>query len=150
MIFDKLLFSSIKEDIIIKSGLRIQTFSDCVSLSRLLESDKLSLSAYTIGRMFGIIKSDSKPYISSVSILLDYLGFSSIENYINYRFNNSNYNLNANVPDGNDNIEKYINSSSTNVYGVVKNTVKPLNLSKNDLTELHAGKKARFIIIVLE
>lgn len=150
MVFDELLISAIREDIVAKSGLRMQSFADCTSFCILLERERLSLSSYTIARIFGIIKTNSKPYNSSIAILVNYLGHSTIYEYINNKFNNPQFNIAGQFPLYVNNNPPFGEGVPLQIYSISANSVRPIDISKYPINDLASLCPEKLLVIVLE
>ncbi len=64
-----------------RSGIRLQSFSDCKRLSELLDQSGINLSALTLSRCFGFTKSEHRPFASTLNLLSVYLGFRSFNHF---------------------------------------------------------------------
>lgn len=66
-----------------KIGFQILQFHDCRVLSESLTKEKITVSAHTLARFFGLMKANHRPYTSTLNILADYLGFGSFAFFCN-------------------------------------------------------------------
>jgi hypothetical protein len=64
-----------------RSGIRLQSFSDCKRLSELLDQSGFTISALTLSRCFGFSKSEHRPFPSTLNLLSVYLGFRSFNHF---------------------------------------------------------------------
>lgn len=64
-----------------RSGIRLQSFSDCKRLSELLDQSGINVSALTLSRCFGFTKSEHRPFASTLNLLSVYLGFRSFNHF---------------------------------------------------------------------
>jgi hypothetical protein len=63
--------------------IQISSHGDCKKLSEELDSKGISISAMTLSRCFGISKSTHRPFISTLDLLVSYLGFQSFHHFKN-------------------------------------------------------------------
>lgn len=61
--------------------IQISSHGDCKKLSEELVSKGISISAMTLSRCFGISKSTHRPFISTLDLLVSYLGFQSFHHF---------------------------------------------------------------------
>ena len=73
--------NAICSQIEIQSGFKIKNIGAAKRLSDLLANDKLFISSYTIGRLFGVIKPYRTPYKSTLNTLANYLKFKDWDAY---------------------------------------------------------------------
>ena len=66
-----------------KIGFRILQFHDCRVFSALLAKEKITVSAHTLARFFGLMKENHRPYTSTLNLLSDYLGYESFAFFCN-------------------------------------------------------------------
>jgi hypothetical protein len=66
-----------------KIGFQILQFHDCRIFSELLSNVKITISAHTLARFFGLMKANHRPYTSTLNLLADYLGFGSFAFFCN-------------------------------------------------------------------
>ncbi len=66
-----------------KIGFRILQFHDCRVFSALLAKEKITVSAHTLARFFGLMKENHRPYTSTLNLLSDYLGSESFAFFCN-------------------------------------------------------------------
>jgi hypothetical protein len=64
-----------------KSGIHIQSFSDCKRFSEVLDHHGIHIAAMTLSRCFGISKSEHRPFLSTLDLLSSYLGFQSFNHF---------------------------------------------------------------------
>lgn len=80
---DSFYIREIKKHLELKSSISITEFNDCKTISALLTSKGLAISAHTFARLFGLIKSDHRPYTSTLNILSEFLGYESYSHFCN-------------------------------------------------------------------
>lgn len=88
----------LKKHIEFKAGFKVIAFHDCKVLSKRLREEKIAVSSLTIARIFNLSDGVKKPYLSTLDLLSQYLGFNSFSNFIheserfskNWLFNPSN------------------------------------------------------------
>lgn len=66
-----------------KIGFQILQFHDCRVLSDCLANEKITVSAHTLARFFGLMKANHRPYTSTLNLLSDFLGFGSFAFFCN-------------------------------------------------------------------
>jgi hypothetical protein len=66
-----------------KIGFQILQFHDCRVFSALLTKEKITVSAHTLARFFGLMKENHRPYTSTLDLLSDFLGFESFAFFCN-------------------------------------------------------------------
>jgi hypothetical protein len=71
----------------------ITGFPDAVWLSDIFKDKRLSISPSTLARLYGIVSSASKPYLSTLDTLARFLEYENWENYVE---DQSRYHFNAN------------------------------------------------------
>jgi hypothetical protein len=64
-------------------GFQILQFHDCRVLSESLAKEKITVSAHTLARFFGLMKENHRPYTSTLNLLSDFLGFESFAFFCN-------------------------------------------------------------------
>ena len=67
----------LRKAIRIKSGKRIVEFNECCSLSEYFLEIGIPLSAHTIARFFGVLKTKHHPYRATLDLLCQYVGYDS-------------------------------------------------------------------------
>ena len=72
---------SISSQIETQLGYKIKNIADAKKLSNLLESYKLSLSAHTIARIYGIVKPFRTPYKETLNLLAQFLKYKDWDDY---------------------------------------------------------------------
>ncbi len=72
---------------------RMKGFPDAVWLSDRFKEKRLAISPSTIARLYGIVTSSSKPYLSTLDTLARFLEYDNWENYVE---DQSRYHFNAN------------------------------------------------------
>jgi hypothetical protein len=60
-----------------RTSLTIKEFSDCKKMSAILFQNGIAISAHTFARFFGLIKSNHRPYTTTLNLICIYLGFDS-------------------------------------------------------------------------
>ncbi len=73
------------------ASLNVKEFTDCKEMSAILFQNGIAISAHTFARIFGLIKSNHRPYTSTLNLICVYLGYDSfnafcrkIKNEINH------------------------------------------------------------------
>ena len=66
-----------KRKLEVKIGFQILQFHDCRVFSAILAKEKITVSAHTLARFFGLMKENHRPYTSTLNLLSDFLGFGS-------------------------------------------------------------------------
>ena len=66
-----------------KIGFQILQFHDCRIFSELLSKVKITISAHTLARFFGLMKENHLPYTSTLNLFADFLGFESFAFFCN-------------------------------------------------------------------
>lgn len=59
------------------AALTIKEFSDCKDLSHIFSEQGIAISAHTFARLFGLLKSNHRPYTSTLNLICAFLGFDS-------------------------------------------------------------------------
>lgn len=88
-----LLIERIGKQIEMSVNRTIKGFPDAVWLSEVFKQKRLSVSASTFARLYGIVNSSSKPYISTLDNLARFLEYDNWENYV---ADQNRYHFNAN------------------------------------------------------
>lgn len=78
--YRSIYYKQLKHDLIMKSGVAMNNFSDSKLLSAAMESAKFSVSPHTLARFFGFMPT-RKIYPFTLQILCNYLGFEHFEDY---------------------------------------------------------------------
>ncbi len=76
--------SILKRRIEEKSGIRIYEFNQCRDLSAVFSKVKINISAHTIGRFYGIMKKNHKPYLSTLNLMANYLDYHSFDTFCQF------------------------------------------------------------------
>ena len=58
-------------------GITVLKFEDCKTLSKKLALKKIAISPHTVARIFKVLKSNHRPYISTLNLLAEFLGYES-------------------------------------------------------------------------
>lgn len=74
-----------------KIDFQILQFYDCRVFSEKLGNEKISLSAHTLSRFFGLNKKNHLPYTSTLNLLSNFLGFESFAYFCNESSKFQNY-----------------------------------------------------------
>jgi hypothetical protein len=64
-----------------KIGFKVLEFQDCRKFSELLNNEKITVSAHTLARFYGILKEAHRPYTSTLNLLADFSGYQSFANF---------------------------------------------------------------------
>jgi hypothetical protein len=64
-----------------KSNFVISEFYDCKMLALKMEEAGVIISAHTLGRFFSVLKSEHRPYTSTLNLLANYVGYTSFNNF---------------------------------------------------------------------
>jgi hypothetical protein len=80
-LFDSFYLQELKKQLEVKSSISIGEFNDCRSLSELFANNGLAVSAHTFARLFGIIKANHRPYTSTLSLICEFLGYTSYNHF---------------------------------------------------------------------
>lgn len=78
---NKLLLIALANLIEQKLGFAVASISDCHKASEILSKHRFALSGHTIARLFGILKSKSKPYKSTLDLVAQFCGFRDFDQY---------------------------------------------------------------------
>jgi hypothetical protein len=78
--FQSIYYEQLKRDLIKKSGVSMNNFSDTLLLAAVMESAKFSVSSHTLARFFAFMP-HRKLYPSTLQIICNYLGFEHFEAY---------------------------------------------------------------------
>ena len=60
---------------------RLVNFQDCKAFAGILEENGIHISAHTVARVFGVLKSKHRPYVSTLNLLANYLGFDTYSQF---------------------------------------------------------------------
>lgn len=63
------------------SGILVAVFNDCKRLEDQLARSGFMLSAHTLARFFGVLKSPHKPYTATLNLLAEYVGYASYQHF---------------------------------------------------------------------
>lgn len=80
-IIDAFYLRELKKQLEKKSGISIQEFNDCKTLSDFFIQQGLAISAHTFARFYGLLKENHRPYTSTLNLICLYLGFESYSNF---------------------------------------------------------------------
>lgn len=80
---EQIFIKQLKKKLEDKIGFRILQFHDCRVFSALLAKEKITVSAHTLARFFGLMKENHRPYTSTLNLLSDFLGFGSFAFFCN-------------------------------------------------------------------
>lgn len=64
-----------------KTTISVSEFYDCKKLADKLAEDGIIISAHTFARFFGILKSNHRPYTSTLNLLANFIGFHSYNEF---------------------------------------------------------------------
>ena len=64
-----------------KTTISFSEFYDCKRLADKLAEEGIIISAHTIARFFGILKSNHRPYTSTLNLLVNFIGFHSFNEF---------------------------------------------------------------------
>jgi hypothetical protein len=78
--YQSIYYEQLKRDLVKKSGVAMNNFSDTLLLAAVMESAKFSISSHTLARFFGFMPR-RKLYPSTLQIICNYLGFDHFEAY---------------------------------------------------------------------
>jgi hypothetical protein len=67
-----------------KIGFKVLEFQDCRKLSDLLNNDKITVSAHTIARFYGILKEAHRPYTSTLNLLANFSGYEGYASFCSH------------------------------------------------------------------
>ena len=76
-----------------KVKFKLVSFNDCKEFARILEQKEIYISAHTVARVFGVLKSKHRPYVSSLNLLANYLGFNTYSQFAKDVENQAKYSL---------------------------------------------------------
>lgn len=80
---DSFFIFQLKEKLEVKIGFQILHFHDCRIFSDILKQEKISISAHTLARFFGVLKENHRPYVSTLNLLSRFLCFESFAFFCN-------------------------------------------------------------------
>jgi hypothetical protein len=80
---DSFFILQLKEKLEVKIGFEILYFHDCRIFSDILKQEKISISAHTLARFFGVLKENHRPYVSTLNLLSRFLCFESFAFFCN-------------------------------------------------------------------
>ena len=78
---EEFFIKQLKNEIVRKVGFTINEFQDCKSLSDELAQLKITISAHTVARFFGLLKEEHRPYTSTLNLFSNYLGLDSFQHF---------------------------------------------------------------------
>ncbi len=67
-----------------KIGFKVLEFQDCRKFSELLNNEKITVSAHTLARFYGVLKEAHRPYTSTLNLLADFSGYESYANFCSH------------------------------------------------------------------
>ena len=73
----------LKRKIETQIGFQILRFQDCKVLSEILAKNKITISAHTLARFFGLLREVHRPYTSTLNLLAVFVGFKSFALFCN-------------------------------------------------------------------
>jgi hypothetical protein len=76
-----------------KVQFKLLNFSDCKTFSSILEKNEIHISAHTLARLFGILKSKHRPYTSTLDLLANYMNYNTFSQFVKSVDENSKYAL---------------------------------------------------------
>ena len=123
-----------------KIGFQILQFHDCRVFSELLSKVKITISAHTLARFYGLLKGNHRPYTSTLNLFADFLGFGSFAVFCNeiakFRANSLSDNRGLNTGDFSFTaLELAIHSNDWRSMQTILESFEVTNRSsKNDLT----------------
>ena len=76
-----------------KVKFRLVSFQDCKAFIEILDECGIHISAHTVARVFGVLKSKHRPYVSTLNLLANYLGFDTYSQFAKDVENQAKYSL---------------------------------------------------------
>lgn len=90
---EEFFIRQLKSEIERKVGFSINEFQDCKALSEEIKLFKISISAHTLARFFGLLKDEHRPYTSTLNLLANFLGLDSYNQFKKQLLNSNNFSL---------------------------------------------------------
>lgn len=76
-----------------KVKFKFVSFNDCKEFARILKQKEIYISAHTVARVFGVLKSTHHPYTNTLNLLANYLGFDTYSKFAKDIENEAHYAL---------------------------------------------------------